>query len=344
MTDVRCPVASDSIISGAAAGFQVAVLHRQLDLSSAVDFLTIHEVLVHDPENKARYVVATECCEVTVGSKDYSSKKKSFLCMLHQRGHCRAKGLCNQLHVRTEVISKLREMAVGGFSVSKTSNFVANLQVIDPILRQKVSIPYRLLNATVGRSDAVKGKEVSLCQHQASCRFALNCKHIHTKQAYKQLKKAPCCPMHGPSDRQAGTNLPECRSRQISISYEFGKYILKNGDLRHQIAPALMSSTKGYQRLCQKEFHHAKVCLHHQEHRCLHSDLCNNVHLCRKWFLAALTGELGHGSPVSSSSSSSASSVGEEYSNSSSRLLDDNFDDNKLFEDIEAEIPKLLDE
>eukprot|EP01060_Flectonema_neradi_P033718 TRINITY_DN5734_c0_g1_i1.p1 TRINITY_DN5734_c0_g1~~TRINITY_DN5734_c0_g1_i1.p1 ORF type:complete len:347 (+),score=62.09 TRINITY_DN5734_c0_g1_i1:66-1106(+) len=340
----RAQVPAESIISGTAAGYEVAVLHRQLDIATVGSIISDGDILVHDPENKARYVVSADCCEVTVGCKDYSSKKKSFLCMLHQRGHCRAKGLCNQLHVRSEVISRLREMAVGGFSVSKTSNFVANLQVIDPVIGQKVSIPYRLLNTTVGRQDAVKGKEVSLCQHQASCRFGINCKHIHTKQAYKQLKKAPCCPMHGPGDRQSGVNLSECRLRQITISYEFGKYILRNGDARHQLSAALMSSTKGYQRLCQKEFHHAKVCIHHQEHRCLHGDLCNNVHLCRRWFAAALTGELV-GSAISSSSSS-ASSVGEECSNTSTsaRLFDDNFDDEKLFIDIENELPQLLDE
>ncbi|KAJ9444901.1 hypothetical protein DIPPA_28666 [Diplonema papillatum] len=280
-------------------GVAVGILHRQADAHAVgreMDPGRQQYYLVHDPENKARYLISTAggaaLVDDTVGKRDYGTKTKSFLCMLFQKGGCRARNACNQLHVDPELVSVVRKIAedvtdvasqAGSYTVRKRDNFVAELSVYDPVNEETVAIAYHLTRATVGRSRAVRGDPgVSLCTYHLTrgggCKFGSTCRDVHVKDVYSKGRQASCCPAHSGCGGAAAVPPGPC----ISVTG------VKGASSAVPVPRRLVSLTRGCARYLAREFPTAKVCLPHQKMRCPHGELCNNVHVCRVWYAEAL--------------------------------------------------------
>eukprot|EP01064_Diplonema_japonicum_P008974 TRINITY_DN1644_c1_g2_i1.p1 TRINITY_DN1644_c1_g2~~TRINITY_DN1644_c1_g2_i1.p1 ORF type:complete len:337 (+),score=46.59 TRINITY_DN1644_c1_g2_i1:52-1011(+) len=312
------PATNTAIVWECVAGKRVGVLHRQVDAGAVLASLPHNDkdcVLVHDPENKARYVVQPQVCEDTMGYKDYKTKKQSFLCMLYQKGSCRAKGSCNQLHISQGFVKGVRSHAAslqGAYTVQKKDHFVAELTVLDHSTREKLILPYHLTHATVGRQLASKGSLVEICKFHFSsvgCRYASSCRSVHVKPAYKSIQASPCCPFHV-SDMTGEMDKPE----RVTVLNQAGCAV--------PVPSCYVSTTKGLTRLLDNDFPVVKICTHFQQARCVHGHLCNNIHVCRSWMPGSLS--------MKSSSSSGS-------------LISDCLEESCEVEDF-ADLPQLIDE
>ena len=264
----------------------VGLLQRQADGAEVVrQVADAGTFLVHDPENKARYLVPSYLALDTVGRRDYKEKRQSFLCMLHHKGSCRAGISCNQLHLPNPLVGGLRVFAAaqeGAYVVAKRQNFVAALNVWDPNAEQNVVIAYHLTHSTAGRHASTKGASVQLCPfHMANgCRYGANCKGIHTKASYQQVRRAKCCPEHEGVQCEVGPDIM-ITGQQGSCSSKSSSSSSAGGVL---LGRARICATKGLERLLGRQAEEVKVCRRHLQARCVHADSCNNIHVCRKWF------------------------------------------------------------
>eukprot|EP01063_Lacrimia_lanifica_P025926 TRINITY_DN3403_c0_g1_i1.p1 TRINITY_DN3403_c0_g1~~TRINITY_DN3403_c0_g1_i1.p1 ORF type:complete len:386 (+),score=92.95 TRINITY_DN3403_c0_g1_i1:50-1207(+) len=261
-----------------AAGAKVGLLHRQTD-SEDVGALADY-MLIHDPENKARYLVPAGLARRTVGRADYGENAQSFLCMLHQKGRCRAKKLCNQVHLPAPLVDEVREYAKsrveGQYTAQKRHVFVDEVKVWDKRLKRVVTLPYHLTLSTAGRRDASKGATVDLCTFfstPAGCKYGTRCKGIHVKAVYHETQSL-CCPAH------AAQATPRLQAMQ-----DYRCVVTASGHSEPSVVSAdFVLPSKGLQRLLSRETEVVKLCVRHLQTRCHHKHNCNNVHVCRRLF------------------------------------------------------------
>eukprot|EP00756_Hemistasia_phaeocysticola_P024164 Hpha_TRINITY_DN15933_c2_g1::TRINITY_DN15933_c2_g1_i1::g.72921::m.72921 len=246
------------------------------------------ESLVFDPENKARYLVGPGMIESSAGFEDFGKKAKSFLCMLFQKGHCRAGHSCNQLHVDRTAVATLRQVAAKGRSFSAQSNrhFVTELRNIrDPTTQQLIVIPFCKTEESAGREAYGRRRgegEWTLCTKHldGTCAKGSACGDIHVEPSHvvRVREGDACCPAHAP---ERADTAPGGQLLRVRLSG-------RHSD-NQTIAPEAVCLTKGLQRLPQqpdgsRHFPIGKVCRLHQENRCDYGRNCNNVHLCRQLY------------------------------------------------------------
>ena len=290
-------------------GLRIGYLHRQVKTHTADGQTTVlvgnkeiyrtDSCLIHDPQNKGRYLVPLILIEDTVGKTDYRVKKQSFVCMLFQKGGkaghrgCNAHNACNQLHVSRDAITKLREMASvgGGYTVTTGTNFVVELRnVFDPHSNMKYVLPFHRTEPTMGRalySREAENYSPVLCLRylDGTCKSGRKCRQIHVDPPFiaKLRYGSPCCPFHDPERVSAPGDGVTIRirwgSKQAGQAMEIPtKYVTDTSGLR---SLPVKNSGGGGSVIC---FASGKICRLHRENRCEYGVKCNNIHVCQSAF------------------------------------------------------------